>query len=247
MPDVDPVLVLGGGPAGLATAWALEELQCPYLVLEAAPVPGGNARTLRSGDFLYDTGPHRFHDRDPEATRRVQALLGPDLHEVRAPSRIFWHGRFVDFPLRPLPVPHRRRLRPGRRGRPGILRGSSVPPPALRPWRLRQLGPGHLRADDRGLVPHPVLREALGAARWGALPRHLRAPTARFHALRYPARPTPRSQQLLISRAASSIPVVDTGRSSRRWLPGSTPSASAAAVVSCASRRSGTASTRWST
>jgi protoporphyrinogen oxidase len=101
VPDVDPVLVLGGGPAGLATAWALEELQCPYLALEAAPVPGGNARTLRSGDFLYDTGPHRFHDRDPEATRRVQALLGPDLHEVRAPSRIFWHGRFVDFPLRP--------------------------------------------------------------------------------------------------------------------------------------------------
>lgn len=102
MTDAEPVLVLGGGPAGLATAWALEELRCPYLVLESAPEPGGNARTLRSGDFLYDTGPHRFHDRDPETTRRVQALLGPALHEVRAPSRILWHGRFVDFPLRPL-------------------------------------------------------------------------------------------------------------------------------------------------
>ena len=76
--DPDPILVLGGGPAGLAAAWALEDLRCPYLVLEGAPVPGGNARTLRWGDFLYDTGPHRFHDRDPDATRRVQALLGAD-------------------------------------------------------------------------------------------------------------------------------------------------------------------------
>jgi protoporphyrinogen oxidase len=97
-----PCLILGGGPAGLATAWALEELQVAYLVLEGAAVPGGNARTLRWKDFLYDTGPHRFHDRDPEATRRVEALLGPDLNQVGGPSRIFWRGRFVDFPLRPL-------------------------------------------------------------------------------------------------------------------------------------------------
>jgi hypothetical protein len=45
-------------------------------VLEAASAHGGNARTLRLGEFLYDTGPHRFHDRDPEATRRVEGLLG---------------------------------------------------------------------------------------------------------------------------------------------------------------------------
>jgi protoporphyrinogen oxidase len=70
-------------------------------VLEAASAHGGNARTLRLGEFLYDTGPHRFHDRDPEATRRVEGLLGADLHEVEAPSRILFHGRFVDFPLKP--------------------------------------------------------------------------------------------------------------------------------------------------
>ena len=102
--DAGEILILGGGPAGLATAWALETLGESYSVLEAAPEPGGNARTLRTGEFLYDTGPHRFHDRDPEATRAVVELLGPDLLEVDAPSRIFWHGRFVDFPLKPLQV-----------------------------------------------------------------------------------------------------------------------------------------------
>jgi protoporphyrinogen oxidase len=101
-PGAPDIVILGGGPAGLATAWALEEAGRPYVVLEAAAAPGGNARTLRHGDFRYDTGPHRFHDRDPEATRRVMGLLGSDLHEVEAPSRILWNGRLVDFPLQPL-------------------------------------------------------------------------------------------------------------------------------------------------
>lgn len=96
------VAVLGGGPAGLSAGWALEEAARSYRILEAAPVHGGNARTLRFGDFRYDAGPHRFHDRDPAATRRVSALLGAELAEVEAPSRILWRGRFLDFPLRPV-------------------------------------------------------------------------------------------------------------------------------------------------
>jgi protoporphyrinogen oxidase len=98
----DEVLVLGAGPAGLAAGWRLAERGRAFRVLEAAPFWGGCARTLRTGPFAWDSGPHRFHDRDPEATRRVTKLLAGDLREVNAPSRILWQGRFVDFPLRPL-------------------------------------------------------------------------------------------------------------------------------------------------
>ena len=98
------IAILGGGPAGLASGWALEMLGTDYTIFEKSSVHGGNARTVRSGEFLYDTGPHRFHARDPEATRRVHELLGPDIHEVSAPSRIYWGGQFIDFPLRPLQV-----------------------------------------------------------------------------------------------------------------------------------------------
>lgn len=98
------ILVLGGGPAGLASGWALENLGRDYSVLERSSVHGGNARTVQFGDFKYDTGPHRFHARDPEATQRVMELLGEDLQEVRAPARIYWQGKFVDFPLRPAQI-----------------------------------------------------------------------------------------------------------------------------------------------
>ncbi|HEU0022457.1 MAG TPA: FAD-dependent oxidoreductase [Dehalococcoidia bacterium] len=96
------IAILGGGPAGLACGWALEELgRRDYNIFEKSLVHGGNARTVQFRDFRYDTGPHRFHARDPEATRRICELMGPDLHQVNAPARIYWRGRFVDFPLRP--------------------------------------------------------------------------------------------------------------------------------------------------
>ena len=97
-------VVLGAGPAGLASGWALESLGRDYCVFEKSTVHGGNARTVRFGDFRYDTGPHRFHARDPRATQRVVELLGDDLLEVEAPARIYWQGRFVDFPLRPAQI-----------------------------------------------------------------------------------------------------------------------------------------------
>jgi protoporphyrinogen oxidase len=95
------IAILGGGPAGLACGWALEELgRYDYHIFEKSSVHGGNARTVQFGEFRYDTGPHRFHARHPGATRRICELMGSDLREVDAPARIYWRGRFVDFPLR---------------------------------------------------------------------------------------------------------------------------------------------------
>lgn len=99
------IAILGGGPAGLASGWALEEMgRSDFSIMEKSSVHGGNARTVKVGDFMYDTGPHRFHARHPEATRKISELMGPDLHEAFAPARIYWSGRFVDFPLRPMQI-----------------------------------------------------------------------------------------------------------------------------------------------
>lgn len=105
------VAILGGGPAGLAAAhYALREgMRCD--LYEAAASVGGNCRTLRFGDFLVDTGAHRLHDRDPEATALARELLGDDLLLVDAPSKLHHDGRLIDFPLAPLDLLRRLPIR----------------------------------------------------------------------------------------------------------------------------------------
>lgn len=94
--------VLGGGAAGLAVGFYARRAGIPFDIYEASDRPGGNCVTLWRGDFAYDSGAHRLHDKDPEVTADLQELLGPDLLPVRAPSQIYHQGRFIDFPLSPL-------------------------------------------------------------------------------------------------------------------------------------------------
>jgi protoporphyrinogen oxidase len=73
-----------------------------FALYERSSAFGGLCRTLRCGDHLYDSGAHRFHDRDAEITADLRSLLGDELLEVKAPSQVFDRGRFIDFPPTPL-------------------------------------------------------------------------------------------------------------------------------------------------
>jgi protoporphyrinogen oxidase len=95
------ITILGGGPAGLAAGMYARREGMSVRLLEAADEVGGNARTLELGPFRYDTGAHRFHDKNADVTADVRALLGDDLRRVDAPSQICWRGRRLDFPLAP--------------------------------------------------------------------------------------------------------------------------------------------------
>ncbi|MGM0563433.1 MAG: hydroxysqualene dehydroxylase HpnE [Pseudomonadota bacterium] len=53
-----PVLIVGGGWAGLATASKLQRLGHPVTVIEAAKQWGGRARTTAMGDMQVDNGQH---------------------------------------------------------------------------------------------------------------------------------------------------------------------------------------------
>ncbi len=103
--------ILGGGPAGLTTGYYAKKHNFNFTIFEAGEHAGGNCRTLKikgenckfrilqSGDFRFDTGAHRFHDKDPQVTEEVRTLLGNDLMRVEAPSEIFFEGKFYQFPL----------------------------------------------------------------------------------------------------------------------------------------------------
>lgn len=96
--------ILGGGPAGLGTAFYAHRAGVPFVLLEKSGRLGGLCRTLKHGEHSYDCGAHRFHDRDADITKDVRALMGDELVTVDAPSKIYDRGRFIDFPPTPLNV-----------------------------------------------------------------------------------------------------------------------------------------------
>lgn len=97
-----PLVILGGGPAGLAVAYYATRGAIPVVLYERSAELGGLCRTFRCGPHRYDSGAHRFHDRDADVTADVRALLGRRLVAVNARSKIYDGRRYVDFPPTPL-------------------------------------------------------------------------------------------------------------------------------------------------
>jgi len=96
------ITILGGGPAGLALGYYAKKSQLPFTIYEANNQVGGNCVTLQYNEFRFDSGAHRFHDKDPKVTEEIKQLLGADLREINSPSQIYHSGKYIDFPLSPL-------------------------------------------------------------------------------------------------------------------------------------------------
>lgn len=95
-----PLVVIGAGPAGLTAADALTREGQQVVVLEADTVVGGIARTVEYKGFRFDIGGHRFYSRVPLVRKLWRRMLGPDLLTRPRLSRIYYDGRFYDYPLR---------------------------------------------------------------------------------------------------------------------------------------------------
>jgi protoporphyrinogen oxidase len=93
-------LVLGAGPAGLTAGYLLARRGERVTVLEAGSQVGGLARTEVRDGYRFDLGGHRFYTKAPEVEALWLELLGPELLVRPRLSRIYWRGRFIDYPLR---------------------------------------------------------------------------------------------------------------------------------------------------
>jgi protoporphyrinogen oxidase len=97
-----PVVVIGAGPAGLTAALQLAQAGIPVLVVEASQRVGGLAQTIDYKGFRFDIGGHRFFTKVPAVRDLWRSMLGPDFLQRPRLSRIFFEGKYFDYPLKPI-------------------------------------------------------------------------------------------------------------------------------------------------
>jgi protoporphyrinogen oxidase len=136
-------VVIGGGPAGLAAAHELTLAGHRPKLFEMTPNVGGLSRTESYKGFLFDVGGHRFYTRSEEVQRLWEALLGEDFIRVQRLSRIYYAGRFFQYPLRPLDTLRQLGLYESGRVVASYLRTRLQPagtPRSFEEWTVRRFG-----------------------------------------------------------------------------------------------------------
>ena len=120
-----PYVVIGGGPAGLSAGYLLAKEGKKVIVFEAEDQVGGIAKTVVDPEgFRFDLGGHRFFTKSKEVNDLWLEIMGDEFLMRPRMSRIFWRGKYLDYPLSGMDVVRK-----------------------LGPWELTLCGLSYLRAS----------------------------------------------------------------------------------------------------
>jgi protoporphyrinogen oxidase len=97
-------LVLGGGPAGLTAGYLLAKAGQQATVVESQDQVGGLAKTVEQDGYRFDLGGHRFFTKVQEVDDLWHEVMDEDFLKRPRMSRIYWNGKFLDYPLNGMDV-----------------------------------------------------------------------------------------------------------------------------------------------
>lgn len=94
------VAIVGAGPAGLTAGYLLSKAGIGVDIFESDPdYVGGISRTVRYRGFRFDIGGHRFFSKSQEVEDLWSEILPVDMITVTRLSRIYYRGKYYNYPL----------------------------------------------------------------------------------------------------------------------------------------------------
>jgi protoporphyrinogen oxidase len=94
------VIILGGGPGGLATGHEVSTKGGRVTVLEKNGFVGGLCRTIEDKGYRFDLGGHRWFTKNEDLNEWFRHLMAGEIVMVDRISRIYYDRKFFYYPIR---------------------------------------------------------------------------------------------------------------------------------------------------
>lgn len=94
------VVILGGGPAGLAVGHELSVNGTKVIVLDRNNFVGGLCRTIHDEGYKFDLGGHRWFTKNEDLNEWFRRLMAGEIVMVNRISRIYYKGSFFNYPIK---------------------------------------------------------------------------------------------------------------------------------------------------
>ncbi|MBI1935161.1 FAD-dependent oxidoreductase [Candidatus Woesearchaeota archaeon] len=97
-------IIFGAGVSGLSIGYNLLKNNVDVEIYEETGTLGGIARSESRNGYLFDSGPHGFHSRDPKIVDFFKEIMGDNYTGFEKYTEIKYKGQYVTFPLKPMNI-----------------------------------------------------------------------------------------------------------------------------------------------
>jgi protoporphyrinogen oxidase len=99
MNNKEHVVILGAGPAGLATGHELSVSGVKVSVIDRNDFVGGLCNTNEHRGYKFDLGGHRWFTKNEDLNSWFRRLMGEEIVWVERISRIYYDGGYYSYPI----------------------------------------------------------------------------------------------------------------------------------------------------